>query len=75
MRAKWEDYVAKHQQYQDSYSATNKWLNDVTKKLAQCIDAGVDRSEIEDSQTRIQVLAVNSVNAPTELENLNWNKL
>ena len=52
---KWETHVAEHQQYQTSYNACVKWMNDLSRKLLSCTDTTGDKQVIEDRQARLQV--------------------
>ena len=47
--------MSEHQQYDGTYKTCQKWLNDLSKKLAQCHDAGGHKQNVQDKQALIQV--------------------
>ncbi len=47
--------MADHSQYNTSRDSCQTWLNDLSKRLAQCGDVPADKQAIEDKQSSIQV--------------------
>ena len=53
---KFETGVAEHQQYQDTYQATQEWIETWKSKLSPCTDATGDRYAVQNKLDRLQEL-------------------
>ena len=53
---KFETGVAEHQQYQDTYQATQEWIETWKSKLSACTDATGDRYAVQNKLDRLQEL-------------------